>query len=111
MAQGRKVRHGREAAELLKAWSTSGEPMAAWCDARGINWYSLSAYKGWHGVGGDGFVEAVVETAPAPGRDDNGGHAHPGSYRVVLGRGRILEVDSGFDEGVLQRLVRAIEAC
>ena len=107
MRQGRKVRHGREAEELLKAWATSGEPMAAWCEARGINWYSLSAYKGWQG---HAFVEAIVESAAAPGRDDNGGHTHPASYRLVLG-GRILEVDPGFDERVLQRLVRAIETC
>lgn len=102
---GRKVRDGNEARELLAAWSASDEPMADWCAARRINWYSLSAYKGWPGRRGVRFVEleveptAVVHQRPAPSR-----------YRVVLGE-RAVEVDQDFDDDVLRRLVRVVEGC
>ena len=101
---GRKVANAREASELLEAWARSGERLSSWCSQRGINWYSLSAYKGWSGEPCDGFVEVettalVRRTAPSSSR-----------YRVVLGD-RTVEVGADFDDDVLGRLVRVLESC
>ena len=101
-AEGRKVRDAREARELLAAWSKSGVAISAWCEERGINWYSLSAYKGWPGRRREVFVEVETAEAEAPPSSSR--------YRVVLGA-RIVEVGDDFDDDVLGRLVRVIEAC
>ena len=42
---GRKVRDRQEAAELLSEWKQCGERFSDWCEGRGINWYSLNAYR------------------------------------------------------------------
>jgi len=107
-AVGRKVRDASEAEKLLAAWSRSGVPMATWCAARGINWYSLSAFKGWprrKPRPTATFLEVEVQAAPVRHVP-----ASASRYRVVLGE-RIVEVDSDFEEQVLRRLVRAVEAC
>lgn len=109
MAKGRKVR-ADEAVELLERWERSGEPMSRWCAARGLNWYSLSAYKGWlcTRLGGDppaevAFAEVVVETpvVAQPPRT--------GRYRVELGE-VVVEVGDDFQEDTLRRLLRVV-AC
>ena len=46
-AVGRKIRDRAEAIELLSAWEASGEPISTWCQARGLNWYSLSTHRNW----------------------------------------------------------------
>ena len=102
---GRRVRDASEAQQLLAAWSASGEPMAEWCAARRINWYSLSAYKGWPGRRGARFVEVDVEPTALVRRQPT-----PSRYRVVLGD-RAVEIDQDFDDDVLRRLVRVVEGC
>lgn len=101
---GRKVANACEASELLEAWSLSGERLSTWCSKRGINWYSLSAYRGWSGQRRDGFVE--VETTALVRRMP----PSPSRYRVVLGD-RAVEVGEDFDDEVLGRIVRVVEAC
>ena len=99
----RKV--GREEAlGLLRDWGASGEPMSTWCAQRGINWYSLSAFKGWGVRGGDlVFAEVVPLSAPtAP--------TTTARYRVEVGAVTI-EVGDDFQTDTLQRLVRAVAAC
>lgn len=93
---GRKVVDASEAAELLAEWADSGEAMSTWCGRRGINWYSLSAFKGWPGRRSADFVEVEVEqpTAALVARP-----RVPSRYRVHL------------DDEVLRRLVRVVEAC
>ena len=108
-ARGRKV-HADEAVELLEQWERSGEPMSRWCAARGLNWYSLSAYKGWLATRLDAepgaevtFAEVVqepVETFVPTG----------GRYRVDLGN-VVVEVDDHFQELTLRRLLRLIASC
>lgn len=102
---GRKVVDASEAAELLAEWADSGEAMSTWCGRRGINWYSLSAFKGWPGRRGADFVEVEVQPAPLVARP-----RAPSRYRVHLGC-RVVEVDQDFDDEVLRRLVRVVEAC
>lgn len=104
---GRKVVDAREAAELLAEWEASGEPMSTWCGRRSINWYSLSAFKGWPERRAATFVE--IEVAPPTPSVVSRPRA-PSRYRLHLGN-RMVEVDQDFDDDVLRRLVRVVEAC
>lgn len=101
---GRKVR-ADEATELLAAWERSGEPMSQWCGRRGINWYSLSGYKGWLSTRWEpeavNFAEVVADAA---------GDRTLGRYRVELGDW-VVEVDDHFRDDTLRRLLRAVAAC
>jgi hypothetical protein len=102
--RGRKVRED-EAESLLQAWSASGERMSAWCASRGLNWYSLSAFKGWRGVRTDppAFAELVVAT-PVPFE------AGAARYRVEVGPVTV-EVGDDFREETLRRLLHAVRSC
>lgn len=102
-ATGRKVRDLDDARELLAAWRSSGGPLASWCRERGINVYSLSAFRGWHPevVDAAEMVEivatpTVVEAAPV--------------YRVLV-RDHVVEVDHDFEDEVLRRLIRVVASC
>ena len=105
-AKGRKIRSGDEALELLAAWRTSGERMSVWCAARGLNWYSLSAYQGWARGRQRGpalqlvEVELPVEVPTAP----------VVRYRIEL-NSAVVEVDDQFREDSLRRLLRVIASC
>jgi hypothetical protein len=100
MVQGRKVRP-EEAASLLREWEASGESMTRWCGARGLNWYSLSAFKGWRAATELSFAEVVLPAAPAP---------TAARYRVAVS-GVTIEVGDDFQTETLQRLVRAVLSC
>lgn len=106
MARGRKVRPG-EAGALLREWEVSGQPMSRWCEDRGLNWYSLSAFKGW-GVRGELAFAEVVEV------EEDAAHetvaVSRARYRVEVGAVTI-EVGDDFEAETLQRLVRAVAAC
>jgi hypothetical protein len=102
----RKVKP-EEAAGLLREWEASGEPMSSWCTRRGLNWYSLSAFKGW-GVRAPEVPFAVVVVAPAAG-DAAPVRDHP-RYRVEVGAVTI-EVGDDFRADTLQRLLVAVAAC
>ena len=99
-ARGRKVRRA-EVPQLLDEWERSGEPMSQWCEARGLNWYSLNAFKGRWGPAAGEFAEVVVA---------EGGGGAPrasGRYRVELD-GLVFEVDDDFQADTLQRLIRTV---
>ena len=98
----RKVKP-EEAAGLLRDWEASGEPMSSWCARRGLNWYSLSAFKGWGVRAPDvPFAEVVVAASPA--------NAEGARYRVVVGAVTI-EVGDDFRADTLTRLLVAVAAC
>ena len=100
--EGRKVRDFEEAGELLAAWEASDERMSVWCGSRGINWYSLSAYRSWMTRRRAAFVE-VESAAPRP-------FVLAASYRIEV-HGAVVEVDDDFDDATLVRLLRAVAAC
>lgn len=102
MAEGRLVRRD-EVEELLEAWEESGERMSDWCAARGLNWYSLNAFKGRWTERRPVFAEVVTTTAVhSPTR--------PAVYRVLVGE-LAVEVEDDFDGDTLVRLVRAVARC
>jgi hypothetical protein len=102
----RKVKP-EEAAGLLREWEASGEPMSSWCERRGLNWYSLSAFKGW-GVRAPEvpFAEVVV----ASSAEDAARVREGARYRVEIGAVTI-EVGDDFRADTLQRLLVAVAAC
>lgn len=103
MAKGRLIRR-EEAEELLAVWACSGERMSDWCAARGLNWYSLNAFKGrssgpTHEIT---FAEVVAtSSATRPSR---------AVYRVLVGELEV-EVQEDFEDATLVRLVRAVARC
>lgn len=102
-AKGRKVHDAKEAEQLIAAWSASGQPMAAWCEQRGLNWYSLAGYKGWPKRAAPAFVE--VQTQPSLPPQDS-----CSLYRIRVGQ-FIVETDATFDEGSLRRLLKVVATC
>ena len=101
METGRKVKRS-EAAELLRTWECSGEPMARWCAARGLNWHSLNAFKGWGLVEPEPEFTELVVAAAGPGS--------LGRYRIELGD-FVVEVDDHFRADTLRRLVQVVATC
>lgn len=103
MEHGRKVGPD-EADELLAQWERSGERMSTWCAERDLNWYSLSAYKGWRCRGrrlpATHLAEVVVD--PLPSR--------VAAYRVLLG-GVAIEVEDDFHADTLRRLIEVVATC
>jgi hypothetical protein len=102
MAEGRLVRRD-EVEELLTVWERSGERMSDWCAARGLNWYSLNAFKGrWSGptTAEIAFAEVV----------SNSVQSGPVVYRVLVGE-LAIEVEDDFEDDTLVRLVRAVARC
>ncbi len=100
---GRKVVDRGEAARLLAEWEPSGERFSDWCAARGINWYSLNAYRGRGGVKAHtAFVELAVcpEETPTEAR-----------YRICLREDFAIEVDPHFREDTLRRLIALVASC
>lgn len=107
-ARGRKVRDGAEAHELLRAWSASGEPMSTWCGRRGINWYSLSAYRGWRDRDRDRGER--VELVEVLRHDAIPVVASPARYHIAI-RDWVVEVAGNFEEEPLRRLLRVVASC
>lgn len=114
-SKGRRV-CADEAVELLGQWERSGERMSSWCAARGLNWYSLSAYKGRLATildrksrGEVAFSEVafaeVVVNEPVERLVPIGGR-----YRVELGE-VVVEVDDRFQDATLRRLLRVVATC
>ena len=109
MASGRKVQ-AEEALELLERWEQSGERMSTWCAARGLNWYSLSAYKGWlftrwekQPVEDVVFAEVVLDEVAAD-------EPNAGRYRIEIGD-VVLEVGDRFRDDTLRRLLQVVASC
>jgi hypothetical protein len=78
--------------------------MSDWCAARGLNWYSLNAFKGrWSGLSDEiSFAEVVAPAVSVP--------RMPAVYRVLVGE-LAIEVEDDFVDDTLVRLVRAVARC
>ena len=103
--KGRCVRDHEEAEALIEEWQASDQPMSDWCATRGINWRSLSGFKGKlkSRTLGDDFVEVNL-TIPSPA-------TKPARYEIHLGDGRHLSLGDNFSEVTLTRLLAVVCPC
>ena len=112
---GRKVRGAEDARACMRAVAQSGLTRRDWAVAHGVDARSLHLWDvrlRQNSVPTPRpmpalpvprpvrFVELVAEAAPE----------EPAAYRLVVGCVRI-EVDEGFSEAVLTRLLRVVMAC
>ena len=103
---GRRVRDRTEAADLLGVWESSGERLSDWCGARGINWYSLNAYRR-RGVPVATDEPQLVELVVGGVTITN---EAPRSRYLVRIDDVEIEVDDNFREDTLLRLLQVV-AC
>lgn len=93
-----KLEHWRR---VVGKWRESGATQASFCRERGLPAWQ---FRYWlkrvseDGASADGPAFATV-SAPGSG------------LRLVLAGGTVLEVEPGFDEGTLRRVLRAVSGC
>jgi len=90
-----------EAAALVARWSSSGESCRAFCDAQGIDLKRFYRWRRKLRPPMDGAVVAPAASGfalalPSPG------------VRVRLACGAQIEVDPGFDAGLLRQVLAAL---
>ena len=104
---GRRIRDEAEALACLAAVKQGGESHGAWARAHGVDGRSLQAWRMTLARRGRGrgrdlpFVELVADerVVRAAAR-----------YTIRVG-GLAVDVDEGFDERTLQRLLSVMSAC
>jgi hypothetical protein len=96
----RVVRDMEDARDLVQRWRDSREGLAAWCEREGVSRQSMQ----WWRIRVEGETGGgVVRVAEVVLRD------RAAAYRVVLGNGREVVVDDGFDDSVLSRLLAVVD--
>ena len=89
--------------EVMDAWRESGLSKAAFCRERGIGQHLFYYWQRRLGEGaspvGEGFTRVEVVDPAASG------------VRLRLVSGLVLELEPGFDEGTLARVLRVVGGC
>lgn len=106
MMERRKVQDREEALDLLDELRTTRQSLSTFCHERGLDGRSLQCWKtNLARAGSDEarrelrLVELALPEAAPPSR-----------YRVHLG-GAMIEVEDGFQEGTLARLLAVVRSC
>src|SRR5271157_1732317 len=109
---GRHRRSRAEADRLVTEFERSGMGRKAFCLAHGVSLHTLDYYRRQRGKSGSRAAGSILPVELVDGRTAVA--AAPmdsrGAFRVVLGGGRRIEVDAGFDAAELKRLIAALEA-
>ena len=102
-----------EAAQLVGEFERSGVRRKEFCAARGLSVHTLDAWRrraSQPGVAEKIVPVELVESCDAGRKRMSAGSAEQsGQLRVVLSSGLRIEVEPGFDEAELRRLIAALE--
>jgi DNA-binding transcriptional regulator LsrR (DeoR family) len=94
----RMRRSKEEIVRVVEQYRSSGMTRAEFCRRSGIPVATMGNYCRRHA--GRGLVQVEVE---APQKQ-------AGQIAIVLGRDRRVEIGSGFDDAILMRVIRVVEA-
>jgi len=103
----RKIRDRRDAVACLAGWEASGQTLAAWAQAHGVDGRSLHCWK--MNLCGRGGMAGLVELVPTGGVEEVGSR-RPAQYVVRL-NGVEVVLDDGFEASTLSRLLGVVAAC
>lgn len=93
-----KLEHWRG---LIGEWRSGGGPQASFCRERGLSAWQFRYWLKRVSEEEDSASGPLFATVSAPGS----------GLRLVLPGGAVLEVEPGFDEGTLRRVLRAVSGC
>ena len=105
---GKRRRTPAELEQIVREFESSGLNRSQFCQQKGLTWAVLNRYlrrlqkRGSTGASREQLI--AVELA-----DNQLGAERSCSLGVVLGRGRRIAVNPGFDAVTLQRLVQVLE--
>lgn len=108
-ASGTQRRSRREVEDLVAKYAGSGLKPSEFCRKHGLALSTLGRHRKQlehRHQGGGGNALLAVEVCGAPAAS---GNWKGNSMAVVLGNGRRIEVERGFDAGTLQQLVGVLE--
>lgn len=107
----RKRRTQTEIEQLVTEFLSSGMREMEFCRSRGLSWDTLNRYLKKQGCKreGRGSVSRLVQVKVLgrKGRDGEGGKRT--GLTVVVGRGRKIEIEVGFDGATLEQVVAVLE--
>jgi|SRR5579872_47187 len=107
----RKRRTQAEIEQLVTEFLSSGMREMEFCRSRGLSWDTLNRYlkKQGHRREGRGSGNRLVrvKVVGKKGRDGEGGKGT--GLTVVVGRGRKIEIEVGFDGATLEQVVAVLE--
>jgi hypothetical protein len=108
MSHGRKIRDADEALRALDAIARSGADRVAWARANNIDARSLNAWRVNLSRGRSASPLRLVELVAGEPTDARAGARTACTIRFG---GFAVDVDSGVDDGLLVRVLRAVRAC
>jgi hypothetical protein len=107
----RKRRTQAEIEQLVTEFLSSGMREMEFCRSRGLSWDTLNRYLKKQGHKrerrGAGSRLVRVEVVGKKGRGGEGGKRT--GLTVVVGRGRKIEIEVGFDGATLEQVVAVLE--
>lgn len=102
-----------EAERLVSEFEQSGLRRKEFCEAHGLNVFTLDAWRKRIAQSKTGErivpVEIVEDDAVLGGAMQTGSTGWSGQFRVVLSQGLQIEVERGFDAAELRRLIAALD--
>jgi hypothetical protein len=107
----RKRRTQAEIEELVREFLSSGMREMEFCRSRGLSWDTLNRYlkKQGHKREGMGSVSRLVRVKVVGKKDGDGERGKRTGLTVVVGRGRRIEIEMGFDGATLEQVVAVLE--
>lgn len=111
----RKRRTQTEIEQLVTEFLGSGMREMEFCRSRGLSWDTLNRYlkKQGHRREGKGAGSGLVRVKVVGKKGGEGEGEGEGGKRtgltVVVGRGRRIEIEVGFDGGTLEQVVAVLE--
>lgn len=102
-----------EAGRLVSEFEQSSLRRKEFCDAHGLNVFTLDAWR--KRIAQSKIQEKIVpveivEDGAVPGAMRAASLGQSGQFRIVLSRGPWIEVELGFDAAELRRLIAALES-
>lgn len=102
-----------EGERLVSEFEQSGLRRKEFCEAHGLNVFTLDGWRKRIAQSKTGErivpVEIVEDDAVLRGAMQTGSTGWSGQFRVVLSQGLRIEVERGFDEAELRRLIAALD--
>jgi hypothetical protein len=106
---GKRRRTAAELEQIVREFESSGLNRSQFCRQQGLTWEVLNRHLRRQQAGGSGASRKALIAVELAGNHLGMELAGSCGLTVMLGKGRRIAVNSGFDTVTLQRLVQVLE--